>query len=38
MHCDIAGGIFNGPESYSEKLDEKNSQWQKLYYCNMDRE
>lgn len=38
IHCDLAGGIFNGPESYSEKLDEQNSQWQGYYYCNTERE
>lgn len=38
IHCDLAGGIFNGPESYSEKLDEPNSQWQEHYYSNTDRE
>lgn len=36
INCDLAGGVFNGPESYSEKLDEPNSQWQGHYYSNMD--
>lgn len=37
LHCDLVGGIFNGLENYSEKLDETNIQWQGHYYCNMDR-